>query len=239
MLTKRIIVLIAFYCISLLNSRAEEFEIKLVGEGLKTTSALEVRLNINPKNSYILSEEIKLSNENNLLFKFADVNQQTIRIFFLQALNDTELIIKGNLDHGNVVEQSPPRIETVNYISDFSKDISASIKSEFSMTHEDETLPYAGISRAEILGPQERIYSSEMFIAIANIETYGFTCDRTLRNVRINGQKAKFLNSSIISANLELAPEQSMKELDIVLEIDLDRQVIRKKVGTIKFLESL
>jgi hypothetical protein len=95
-----------------------------------------------------------------------------------------------------------------------------------------------GISKAEILGPDERIFAKSMFISISNIETYGFVCDKSIKHPRINGQEATFLNDKIIAANLKLDNLQFKKDLEIVLELDVDGQTISKKVGTIHFLEA-
>ena len=122
-------------------------------------------------------------------------------------------------------------------IPDFAETVDNSkISSGIELLKNEFSLPFMGISKAELLGPNERIFSENMFVTIANIETYGFTLAKTIRKPRINGQEAKFLTDEIIAVNLTLKKEQPLDKLEILLELDVDGQTISKTVDTIKFL---
>ena len=225
---------------------AEELKIKLKGQDLKKIAAFEIKLEYTPNNAFILEDSFNMYssnsqelNDNDLLFKMIDTDNALIRVFFAKPLTSDELNINANLKRSNYTGQASVKIISTNFISDFSENIDPSqIKSSLELIENEEELPYMGISKAEILGPRERIFAKNMFISISNIETYGFVCDKSIKHPRINGQEAKFLNNKIIATNLKLDTIQFKNDLEIILELDVDGQTISKKVGTIHFIEA-
>lgn len=238
---------------------AEDFEIRLKGQELKKVSALEIKLGFEPKDAFkledgltlhsildsenstveeILASIITLREGNDILFKIVDSSENVLRIFLAKALPSDELMIYGTLKRANYTGQASAKITEISYISDFSKELdSKKISSVLDLIPDQEAaLPFMGISKADILGPTERIFMDEMFVSIGNIETYGFALNKSIKAPRINGQEARFLNDDIIAANLKLDRSKLVNdELEIVLELDVDGQTISKNVGTIKF----
>lgn len=239
---------------------AEDFEIRLKGQELKKVSALQIKLGFDPKDSLrledgltlhtilesekatveeILASVITLREGADILFKIVDSNESVLRIFLARPLQSDELMIYGTLKRSNYTGQASAKISEIKYISDFSKKLDPKkINSALDLIpDQEEALPYMGISKADILGPHERIFMDEMFVSISNIETYGFVCNKSIKAPRINGQEAKFLNDDIIAANLKLDRSKIPNdELEINLELDVDGQVIQKNVGMIKFI---
>ncbi len=229
-----------------LPTKAEDLKIKLKGQALKKIAAFEIKLEYTPKDAFILEDNFKMSgtdlqvlNDSDLLFKTIDADNSLIRVFFSKPLKSEELFINASLKRSNYTGHASVKIASINFIPDFSQELDPSqITSSIELLGEEEPLPYMGITKAEILGPSERIFAKNMFISISNIETYGFTLNKSIKQPHINGQEAKFLNDKIIATNLRLDPLQQKSDLDITLELDVDGQTVIKKVGTIHFIEA-
>ncbi len=225
---------------------AEDLKIKLKGQGLKKIAAFEIKLEYEPKDAFILEDSFKMYasdsqelSDADLLFKTVDIDNSLIRVFLSKPLKSEELLISASLNRSNYTGQASAKIASINFIPDFSQELDPNqISSSLELIVNEEPLPYMGISKAEILGPHERIFARNMFISISNIETYGFICNKSIKAPKINGQEAKFLNDKIIAANLKLDPLQQKSDLEINLELDVDGQTITKKVGTIRFIEA-
>lgn len=232
-------------CMACFPAMAEDLKIKLKGPGLKKIAAFEIKLEYTPTNAFILEDSFTVNtasgelSDSDFLFKMIDSDNALIRVFLSKPLVSEDLTINASLKRSNYTGQAFAKVLSTNFISDFSQEFdSTQIKSSIELVENEEALPYMGISKAEILGPSERIFARSMFISISNIETYGFVCDKSIKRPRINGQEAKFLNNKIIAANLKLDGLQFKNDLDVVLELDVDGQTITKKVGTIHFLEA-
>ncbi len=233
--------------LGLLPVAAEDLKIKLKGPGLKKIAAFEIKLDYEPKDAFILEDSFKMFDANSqelidsdLLFKTIDADNSLIRVFLSKPLKSEELSINASLKRSNYTGQASAKIGSVHFISDFSQELDASqINSSLELIADEEPLPYMGITKAEILGPHERIFAKNMFISISNIEAYGFTVNKSIKSPRINGQEAKFLNDKIIAANLNLEGVLQRDNLEITLELDVDGQTISKKIGTIEFIEAI
>ena len=229
-----------------LSVNAEDLKIKLKGEGLKKIAAFEIKLEYEPKGAFVLEDSFKMFgndlqelSDSDLLFKTIDTDNSLIRVFLSKPLKSEELLINASLNRSNYTGQASAKIASINFIPDFSQELDPSqINSSLELIANEEPLPYMGISKAEILGPHERIFAKNMFISISNVETYGFNFNKSIKFARINGQEAKFLNDKIIAANLKLEGAEQ-KDLEINLELDVDGQTISKKVGTISFIEAI
>jgi hypothetical protein len=257
-LNKTIAVHLLILTLLALPLHAEEFRIKLHGEELKKIAALEIELEFEPKNAFVINESFSMHSsfaltengngaelcpkniiegEDSILFKTVDQNNSLIRVFFAKKPSQDELLFHGSLTRVNYSGEAKASIKSVSLIPDFAETVDNSkISSGIELLKNEFSLPFMGISKAELLGPNERIFSENMFVTIANIETYGFTLAKTIRKPRINGQEAKFLTDEIIAVNLTLKKEQPLDKLEILLELDVDGQTISKTVDTIKFL---
>ena len=246
---------LAFFVLPL---QAEEFRLKLHGEELKKIAAVEIELEFEPKNTFVIDEEFSMHSsfalketgngaelcpdniiegEDTILFKTVDQNNSVIRVFFAKKPSQDELLFHGSLTRINYSGEAKARIKSVSLIPDFAEMVdSSNISSEIELLKNTISLPFMGISKAELLGPSKRIFSENMFVTIGNIETYGFTLNKSIRKPRINGQEAKFLTDEIIAVNLTLEKQELLNMIDIVLELDVDGQTISKTVDTIKFL---
>lgn len=251
LISKLFFVLLIF--LSMNSVSAETFKIKVKGAELKNLTAVEFKLALEPANSFVIDENIKVFDlikaengnlaqipaQKRILFKVVDPVHNSIRIFFNQPNKINTLEIDGNLVRSNYSGEPNIKITEVNYISDFSLSIKTDkLKSQIEVSSQDETLPYKGISKAEILGPKERIFSQTMFISIGDIETYGFNINEKINHFRINGEEARLIDGSIIAARLKLDLEEIPERLPITLEIEVDNQTIRKEVGSIEFFDS-
>lgn len=216
---------------------AENFSIKLKGEELKKISALEIELDLEPNKVFVIDEELIIQNLDDLLFKTVDQNNSLIRVFLAKPLENDELLLEGSLSRVNYSGKVEAKIASVTLIPDFAQEVDSSkIQTKLTLSPSEEALPFMGISKAEILGPRERVFSENMFVSISNIETYGFTLAKSIRKPRINGQEAKFLTDEIIAVNLQLDPQTTGESLDIVLELDVDGKTISKTVDRISFV---
>lgn len=247
----------ALLCSSLFFSStlADSFDLKINGNEIENISAIELKLAFEPDKSYFLNQDLKIfaeypdlvSNGTNLeprllsseiLYKYVDPSSSHIRIFFEKPIRSKEIIISGELERSNYTGDIAVTIPKKNFISDFSKKIDSSkISTEISIEESKDTLPFMGISKAEILGPKTRIQSGELVVAVGNIETYGFSLGKSIDSIKINGQEAKVINNEIIVSNIKL--DDSKEELEINLEIDVDKKIIQKKLGTITLIEAI
>lgn len=238
--------------ISINSAVAETFKINVKGSELKNLTAIEFKLALDPVDSFVLDETVsvfdivkdsengnlaQVSAQKRILFKVVDPVHNSIRVFFNQPIKINALEIEGNLVRSNYSGEPHVAITEVNYISDFSLSIkSDKLNSKIEITSKEDTLPYKGISKAEILGPKERIFNENMFISIGNIETYGFNINEKVNHFKINGQEARLIDGSIIAARLKLdSSEETPESLPVNLEIEVDNQTIRKEVGSIEF----
>lgn len=241
----------SLFLLSALNlAQAESYRVSLDGEKLKGLSALEINLAIEPKDSFLLQEELNIfySSDNKseelkddaLLYKFVDPQNALVRLFFREPLEVTNLSVEGGLDRVNFSGQADIKIAEVSYISDFGRDINPEkIKEEIVINEDKDLLPFLGISKASILGPEKIIYRPEIFVAVSGIETYGFTFGSNISKAKINGVAAKVINDEIVSAKLTLPEEQAGKELEIILDIEVDNKLVSKSVGSLKIIETV
>lgn len=242
----------------LLPCYAEEYSIKLIGDELKNISAIEIEVEFDPIRSFILDDSFSIHSgfdfetlckdvdpcphniiegKDLILFKTVDQSNSLIRVFFAKALEKSELLLHGDLLRMNYSGEAKAKIKKINFIPDFGESIDSSkIVSKLEIFQSDDALPFMGISKVDLLGPRQRIFSDNMFIILGNIETYGFTLGKSIRKPRINGQTAKFFTDKIIAVNLSLENQNPNRDLEIVLELDVDGQTISKTAGKIKFV---
>lgn len=230
---------------------AELYKVNIEGENLKGLSALELKFILEPKDLVLLDEEIKIYSSNvkntkteipreEILFRFVDPQNSFVRVFFREAFDANNLVIEGQILRVNFSGQMNMSIAGVNYIPDFGRNISPEkIKASLSLIDDRDILPFYGISKASILGPNSRTYREELYIAISDIETYGFSLGANAFKARINGEVARIINDEIVTAKIPVAKSFAGKNLDIFLEVDVDNKTISKKVGTLRIIESI
>jgi hypothetical protein len=226
-----------------LESSAEKFTVRLSGEEIKNTSAIILKLKIDPINFFYLDDnfEIEGLDENDFLFKTVDAKNLILRIFFsdnFSKKNISSLLIEGDIIRKNYNGKLNFSIDEVLYISDFSKFFDSSlIKYSAEISEGNENLPFLGISKAEILGPQERIFSESMDISISGIETYGFElADENISDIFINGQRASLVNNRILVSSLNLQ-DYPLSQIPIEIEIHVKNKVVKKNLEPIKLLK--
>lgn len=233
----RLPVLFAVLILSSIPAFAEKFQITLKGEALKNVAAVEIALSVTPPESLKIDKAF-LSNTKTL-FKTVDQKHGLIRVLLAETISK-DLSIEGKLNRINFKGEAKAAIKDIKFIAKLGKEIEeGSIVGLIDIQKEDEILPFMGIVKGKILGPAERIFQNEMFIAITEIETYGFDFNKTVKNVKINGTEAKFLNGEIVAANLELAEMPYDNELEIILELEVQDKLIKKTIGRINLLESI
>ena len=245
---KLLLIFLLFVRASVAHAEIYTIELKSATE-LINLAAIEIQLETDPPAAFIIDENftveanhIKLQ-DNDLFFKVVDPKHSLIRIFFSDraaAVNPyVDISISGRLSRSNYSGDIETKIANIKYISDFARGIDTKkIESSIRVQKEEEPLPFAGITKAEILGPKERIFSHNMFITIGNIETYGFSGNKSVSNVKVNGQDGKFINDNMVTANLNLEKIPPNGELEINLSIEIDGHIINKKVGLIKIIEA-
>lgn len=220
---------------------AEIFSIQLSGSDLKNVAATEITLKSEPEASFKLQNKFRVAGAKTL-FTTADQENSKLRIFFSRGEQKNIQII-GKIDRVNYSGEPNIKIEDISYISKIGKDLSLdNITHQLVIKKDDNVLPFMGIVKAEILGPPERIFQQKLLIAVANVESYGFEFNKSLRSVKINGVKAKFLNENTIAATLsfdETNLDNFEEEFEIELEIEVQDKIIKKKIGSIKLLESV
>ncbi len=235
------LILIILFMLSL-TAKAEHFYINLKdNEELKNLAALEIELAFEP-NSYLIGDEISVDSDF-VLFKTVDPSKSTIRIFFDKQVSNSsptkEINIKGSLLRQNYNGSIKSVIKSIKFISDFAKNINAkdiNIKFVVISDPQDKELPYLGISSAKLLGPTERMAFNPMMIAISDVETYGFTFDKSVDEITINGQKAKFISDKIISATVFLENQSTTLPVDLFVRVK--GMELRKHIGEIKLIET-
>ncbi len=243
-----------FLFLNIAAVEAETFKISVVGSEIKNLTAIELKLDIDPAESFVLEEQLEVfdwvknpqgelerqSAQARVLYKVADPVHNSIRVFFFYPNTVHRLEIDGSILRSNYSGVASIKIKEINYISDFSLTVNpAKLNATFELTSSEESLPYKGISKAEILGPKERIFNENIFVSIGNIETYGFKIDEKINKLRINGVEAKLIDNTIIAARLKLNINEVLESLPIVLEIEVDNQTVTKEVGVIHFFENL
>jgi len=181
---------------------AELYKVNIEGENLKGLSALELKFILEPKDLVLLDEEIKIYSfdtnnskieiqKESILFKFVDPQNSFVRVFFREAFDENNLVIEGQTLRVNFSGQVDMSISSVNYIPDFGRNINpGKIKASLSLIDDRDILPFYGVSKASILGPSSRTYREELYIAISDIETYGFSLGANAFKARINGEPA-------------------------------------------------
>jgi hypothetical protein len=247
----KIILLFLITVLSCNQAIAELYKVNFEGESLKALSALELKFILEPKDFAMLDEEIKFYNykdKNNkveiprkdILFRFVDPQNSFVRVFFREAYDINNLSIEGKIIRVNFSGEMDMSIAAVNYIPDFGRNISPDkIKYNLTVTDDRDILPFYGISKASILGPRSRTYRDQLYIAISDIETYGFSIGANAFKARINGVPARIINDEIVTAQIPIAKNLSGKSLDIVLEVDVDNKTISKRIGSLNIIESI
>ncbi len=236
------LVLLAFCFVSFIQVGAEVFDINIKGgRELSNLAAIEIELAFEP-NSFIVDKDFSI-NSTNVLFKTVDQTQSILRVFFdaSPAESVKEINISGKLTRVNFNGEIKTTIKSLHYISDFAKQVDPShIKTELVLKpgSDDESIPYLGISSAIILGPSQRMAFNPMLIAIGDIETYGFTLDKSVDQVLINGVRARFVSDKIIAATVEIPAELKDSELAIELLVKVHDTEVRKNLGVIKLVET-
>lgn len=236
------------------GAEADTYEIRVTGRELPEVTAVELKLGVNPPGAYILDDDFQItyissdsgalvSQELNLsdkiLYKLSDSSNLLLRFFLMEPIQAREYILRGNLKRGNFGGKSNLEIKAVDYIADFASGLDLNkLKTSVSVKAVDDVLPFIGISKAEILGPDARIFSPEMFVVIGNIETYGFTLNQNIGSITVNGKPAKLIHGEVIAANLTL-PSKDVKHLPIVLEMEVDNRFIKKEIGSLKIKEPI
>jgi len=229
---------------------ADKYEIKISGKELVNVTAIEFKLAMDPPGSYILEKDFELfytpfdSTEliplnEKILYKMADSSNLLLRFFLVEPLNVGQYTIKGNFERANFAGKATLGIDSVDFVADFSAKFDSShLITSIEILDEDQPLPFVGISKAEIMGPLERIYSPEIFVTIGNIETYGFTLGEDISALKINGVPAKLIHKQIVAASLTLE-SADIHDLPLVLELDVDNQHIKKEIGSLKIKEPI
>jgi hypothetical protein len=232
---------------------AESFTINLKGQEIEKLSTIEIKLAFDPYKETLLDEDIKIecnvlvppcdqnALQKKILYQVADVDNALLRIFFSESPNFNELLIKGSYQHPNYADTVKASIISSAFISDFDKNVNLSkITATINLDTSLNSLPFAGISRADILGPKEKIFNKTIPINIGNLEVYGFSLEKPLSGIFINDQKARLIDGKIITANIIPSQEEiDEEELEVNLTIYLGSNKISKKIGTLKIIESL
>jgi hypothetical protein len=148
--------------------------------------------------------------------------------------------IKGKLKRLNYTGKLSAKVLSAELVADFGKELDTKlISTAISITKEDEILPFFGITKAKILGPNPRLYSKKMFISIGDIETYGFNLEKNITNMKINNQKADLINKKMIIANIALDEIPDNSKLPITLSMMVAGKEVKKNIGVIDLIESV
>lgn len=232
------LLLLALITVTWLSAAAENFTINIRSpKDLNALAAFEIELAFEP-NAFVIDKDFSVSVPD-ILFKTVDPTKSILRVFLdaTKAEPIKEIQLNGKLSRLNYNDEIKSSIKSIKYISDFSKQIDTkNIKAEILVSSADETLPYTGISNAKILGPSQRMAFNPMVIAISDIETYGFTLDKSVELVQINGVKARFVTDKIISAVVPFAAGTT--ELPVEILVKVHGAELRKNLGTIKLIET-
>ena len=247
---RRILLPALLFLASMNPVQAESYKVSLEGDKLQGLAALELELVIEPKDSFLMDEEVKIFcsdaknseelKDEDLLYKFVDPQNSLVRLFFREPLEASNLFIEGDIARTNFSGQADIKISEINYISGFGRDIEPEkIKAKINIDEDKDLLPFLGISKAEILGPTKVIYRPEIFVAITDIETYGFILGAKISKAKINGVYARIINNEIISSKFKLPQELSGKELEVILDLEVDNKTVNKSVGTLQIVEAI
>jgi hypothetical protein len=256
---KRKTFLIILFCltftISSLNALwADDFIIKITGPNLNNLSALSIKLTVDPKKYCELDKEININRHT--FFKNVDPQASLINVSFktstanllntksvsavIKDSNSDTIEIKGKLKRLNYTGKLSAKVLTAELVADFGKELDTKlISTVISITKEDEILPFFGITKAKILGPNPRLYSKKMFISIGDIETYGFNLEKNITNMKINNQKADLINKKMIIANIALDEIPENSKLPIALSMMVAGKEVKKNIGVIDLIESV
>jgi hypothetical protein len=230
---------------------AETFTVLLEGMDLKKTAVIDLKLKVEPKKSINFKEEFfvitvdpetkeKKFWKKKILFKYFSPINTSIKIFFKELLDQDKVYIIGKYERNNYSGPVDIILKKKHFIPDFNKVIAEnSIKANIIAETDEDVLPYHGISKAKVLGPEERIFSPRMRISIGDIETYGFKLSGKITDARINGKQAKIFDDKIISTFIELDESNVDKDLDIELEIEVDNNMVKKTIGSIHIVEAI
>ena len=96
-----------------------------------------------------------------------------------------------------------------------------------------------GISKAEILGPNPRIFSHKMFISIGNFETYGFDLKNKIDKIQINNSPAKLIGNSDITGTLLFEKIPENKKIPITVSLEVESKTITKKIADIDLIDTV
>lgn len=255
---RRIFLLILFcftFTISSLNAlRADDFIIKITGPHLDNLSALSIKLAVDPKKYCELDKEININRPT--FFKNVDPQGSLINVSFktstanllntksvsavIKDSNSDTIEIKGKLKRLNYTGKLSAKVLSAELIADFGKELDTKlISTVISITKEDDLLPFFGITKAKILGPNPRLYSKKMFISIGDIETYGFNLEKNITNMKINNQKADLINKKMIIANIALDEMPENMRLPVTLSMMVAGKEVKKNIGVIDLVESV
>lgn len=247
---KFLLALISLFFVSS-SAKADHFTVLLEGEDIKKTAVIDLKLNVEPKKSVTFNEEFYVITidpetkervfwKDKILFKFFSPINTSIKIFFNELVDQNQVFIVGTFERNNYSGPVDIILKRKHFIPDFNKDIDESmISAKIVANTQDDVLPYFGISKAEVLGPSERIYSPRMRISIGDIETYGFKLSGKISEARINGFQARIFDDKIISTFIELDQSVIDKDLEIELQLDVDNEVVKKTIGSIHIVEAI
>ncbi len=235
--------LLAFFSLLFLKANAEVFDISIKGsKQLSNLAAIEITFGFEP-NSFLVEKDFSVDLPN-VLFKTVDQTHSVLRAFFNARpagfAMPKEIHIKGKLSRVNYNGEIKSYIKSVKYISDFSKQINVNdIETTIVVNSglEDEPIPYIGISSAKILGPSQRMSFNPLLIAVGDIETYGFTLDKSVTEVLINGQKARFVSDKIIAATIPIPADLVDGVMAVELSVKVHNTEVKKNLGSIKLIE--
>jgi hypothetical protein len=255
---RRIFLVIFFYFIFTLSSlnalRADDFIIKITGPNLDNLSALSIKLALDPKKYCELDKEININKQT--FFKNVDPQGSLINASFktstanllntksvsavIKDSNSETIEIKGKLKRLNYTGKLSVKVLNAELIPDFGKELDSKlISTVITISKEDEILPFYGITKAKILGPNPRLYSKKMFISIGDIESYGFNLEKNITNMKINNQKADLINKKMIIANIALEEIPENMKLPIILSMMVAGKEVKKNIGVIDLIESV
>ena len=103
----------------------------------------------------------------------------------------------------------------------------------------EEQLPFLGISKARIIGPNPRIYSKSMLISIGDIETYGFNLEDNLDAIYVNDVPAELINDKIIISTVSYDEFPESAKIPVTLSLEVSGKKVNKNIGSIDLLEAI
>jgi len=256
MLNFRYLILFIFLELGLLSNKvlADDFTIKISGANLERLSAISIKLGLERRKYCELDKEISINRPTffksvNSQGSLINISLRTSTANLLNTKNVSAVIrnseadfieIKGKLKRLNYTGKLAAKVLSTEYISDFGNDLDSKlINTTISINKEDELLPFFGITKAKILGPNPRIFSRNMLISIGDIETYGFNLEKNITDIKINNQKADLINKKIIIANLAFTEIPDNNKLPINLSMTVAGKEVKKNLGNIELIESV